>query len=188
MTDLTARAARIRATTPLPPLYGAARRRRIPRPYDGATHRSGGDSGRGIQGLEGGGDRVLRRARGGEHEGVLAAQQGRLRDARSRPDGGAARGPGARVGRGQDLPPVPGRAVQRGQVAVQDEHRRRGRGRLHPALGRGAGRRQRHVADGARPARSVPAGGRRRPDREAARRDRGSRRAPPATTCTGTAC
>ena len=81
-------------------------------------------------------------------------------------------------GRGQGLPSVPRRAVQRRQVAVQDRHRRVARGRrLRAAVVGGPGRRLRDVHDGHRSARPLPAGGGRR--RAAARSSRRSSPMPP---------
>ena len=45
-------------------------------------------------------------------------------DGRARPDGGPAGRPGGRVRGGADLPALPGRPLQRRQVALQDGHRR----------------------------------------------------------------
>ena len=82
----------------------------------------------------------------------------------------------AEFGEAKIFRPVPGRPVQRGQVPVQDAHRRHDRQGLHPAVRGGAGRRGRDVRDVAHPAGPLPPGGRRANGRPRAgagdRRDR----------------
>src|ERR1700734_2859258 len=115
-----------------------------------------GDAVRGVAGRSPG---VLRGPRGRQLQGLLDRAQGGLRGQGAPPDDRPGRGAGRRVRRGEDLPSLPGRPVQPGQVPVQDAHRRPGRHRLRPAVRGRAGRRGRHVHDVAHPARPLPAGG-----------------------------
>ena len=123
-----------------------------------------------------GGAGLLRPARGGQLEGVLGGQQGRL------PRRGQGVGAGAlrRARRVRTVPPVPAlqrRALRQGPTAVQDPARRvrreRGRRRLLlPHLARGTDGGHRVLRDDARPARALPRRG--RCHRTPARRSPGS--------------